>query len=143
MMAVALAALVHGHPLHTTFTEVVEVPGGATVTVRAFTDDLARAVHGGAALDDSAVAVYVRSRLLLTDQSGRPLPLAFTGQRQTADLTWLAFTAHPAGGLAGLHIANRLQTALYPDQVNLVQARYSSRSETLLFSASDGARTLP
>jgi hypothetical protein len=138
-----LTALAGTHPLHTTFTEVVEVPGGATVTVRAFTDDLSRAVHGGAAPGDSAVAAYVRARLVLTDPSGRLLALTFTGQHQTADLTWLSFSVSPTSGLAGLRIANRLQTELYPDQVNLVQARYSSRSETLLFSASDGARTLP
>lgn len=148
-----LASLTGAHPLHTTFTEVVEDVGGrsVTVTVRTFTDDLTHAVAGQAqasgtpvpAPGDSAVARYVRSRFSLTDRSGRSLELKYVGQRQSADLSWLTFTAPAPSGLSGLRIDNRLQAELYPDQVNLVQARYGGRSETLLFSPGDGGRTLP
>ena len=151
-VAFAFAGLSGAHPLHTTFTEISEAPGGQTftVTVRAFTDDLAHALGGAvlpagaqAPLSDSALARYVRSRFSVTDRSGRRLDLRYTGQRQSADLSWVTFSASVPAGLSGSSIIDRLQTELYGDQVNLVQARYAGRSETLLFSPGDGARPLP
>ncbi|MEO8029852.1 MAG: DUF6702 family protein [Gemmatimonadota bacterium] len=148
-----LAASVGAHPLHTTFTEVVEDPAShtVTVTVRSFSDDLARAIGAparsantpSAALPDSALARYVRSRISLTDKSGHSIALRYAGQRQSADLSWLSFTTMTPTSLSGASLSNRLQVELYPDQVNLVQARYGGRSETLLFSGDQGARTFP
>ncbi len=148
-----LGASVAVHPLHTTFTEVVEDPAShtVTVTVRSFSDDLARAIGApapsttapAAALPDSALARYVRSRIALTDRAGHSIALRYAGQRQSADLSWLSFTSMVPTELTGASLTNRLQVELYPDQVNLVQARYAGRSETLLFSGDQGARTFP
>ena len=152
-LALGLLGLAAWHPLHTTFTEIVadNRTSTVTVTVRSFTDDLTRAITGAAPsqdraaapLADSALARYVTTRLSLIDHTGRVLALGYTGQRRTADLSWLSFSTTAPAGLVGATLSNRLQTELYGDQVNLVQASYADRQETLLFSPGDKARVLP
>jgi hypothetical protein len=153
LTGLVLAGLASAHPLHTTFTEVVEETGTGviTVVVRSFTDDLARAVVGTQPVagtsapspGDSVLARYVRSHLSLTDRSGRVRALVYVGQRRSADLSWVTFRAEMPAGLAGGRIADHLQTELYGDQVNLLQARYAGRSETMLFSTADTSKILP
>jgi hypothetical protein len=148
-----LSGLASAHPLHTTYTEVTEDTGTGVVTVvvRSFTDDLARAmadsppVAGSPAHSpgDSALARYIRSHLSLTDRSGRVRALVYVGQRQSADLSWVTFRTGIPAGLAGCRIADQLQTELYADQVNLLQAHYAGRSETILFSVADTSKILP
>lgn len=140
------------HPLHTTFTEISEDPSShiVTVTVRSFTDDLARALGmtpppSGtlSALPDSALARYVRTHFTLSAPGGRALVLRYTGQRQSADLTWIAFGLTLPEGLRGASLTNRMQSELFPDQVNLVQANYGGRTQTLLFNSRDDPKQLP
>jgi len=147
-----LIAIAGAHPLHTTFTEIVQNPAthAVTVTVRSFSDDLARAIGAvssaagqPAALADSALARYIAARLTLVDGAGHRLTLRYTGQRQSADLSWISFTLPSQPPISGVAVSDRLQVELYPDQVNLVQASYGNRRETLLFSPGDPARTLP
>ena len=145
-------ALSGAHPLHTTFTEIVQDPSShaITVTVRSFSDDLARAIGApvpaaghSPSLADSALAHYVAAHLTLVDGAGHRLPLRYTGQRQSADLSWLTFVVPAQPDISGVAVSDRLQVELYPDQVNLVQASYASRRETLLYSPGDDARILP
>jgi hypothetical protein len=145
-------ALSGAHPLHTTFTEIVQDPSthAVTVTVRSFSDDLARAIGAPvpapghpSSLADSALARYVSAHLTFVDGAGHRLSLSYTGQRQSADLSWITFVVPVQSGISGVAVSDQLQVELYPDQVNLVQASYGSRRETLLFSPGDAARTLP
>jgi hypothetical protein len=145
LLAAAALALPAAHPLHTTHTELAERGGTIAVTIRAFTDDLVKAAgkrRPDGAPDDSAVAGYVRTRLLLHDRTGRPLALQYLEQRSQGGLTLLALRG-PAARLAGVRITNRLQVELFPDQVNIVQARYGGRTATLVFTAGSGAKVLP
>lgn len=145
LLALAALALPPAHPLHTTHTELVERGGTVAVTVRTFTDDLTSAVQQDrpdAVPDDSALARYVRARLVLSDPEDRPLPLRWLGRRTQGDLTLLELTC-PARRLAGVRVTNRLHFERFLDQVNVVQARYGGRTATLLFTPGTGAKALP
>ncbi len=68
------------HPLHTTFTELVEQPGGrrVTIVVRAFSDDLThRRARGRRDLvgmrKTASCSGYVRTHLSLRTAAGRLL----------------------------------------------------------------------
>jgi hypothetical protein len=138
------------HPLHTTLTELTydvrtqEV----LITVRVFADDLAADLAAGHGADDGEASdattlTHVAASLGLADRAGHPLVLRWRGARRTGDLRWLYLAASAPGGLAGLQVTNRLLVALYPDQVNIVQAVDGGRRSSLLFTRGDGTKRLP
>lgn len=133
------------HPLHTTHTEIVERgPGEAGITIRAFTDDLHRAVgaHRGAATD-SALAQYVRGRLEIRPAGGAPARLRWEGSRADGEATLLRLSATIPGGLRGARVRQTMQVELFTDQVNVVQIRYAGRRVSMLFTPGDGGRPVP
>ena len=145
MASLLVAAL---HPLHTTLTELVEQPGGrqVTIVVRAFSDDLNTALHAGGAIspsaEDTLMSRYIRTRLSLRTATGVPVTMNWIGRRTTGDLTWITMEADVPGGLKGTHLQNSIHTELFSDQVNIVQARFAGRSESLLFTRGDGEKTV-
>ena len=145
LLAPLLVAL---HPLHTTLTEMVEQPGGTRVTivVRAFSDDLKAAVHTGSTSkvepEDSLLSRYVRAHLIIRTAAGVPVSIDWIGRRITGDLTWITLEADIPGGLAGTHLRNAIHNELFSDQVNIVQARFTGRSTSLLFTGGDGEKTV-
>ena len=145
MASLLVAAL---HPLHTTLTELVEQPRGGRVTivVRAFSEDLNTAVHAGTGIspsaEDTLMFRYVRARLSLKTATGIPVTMTWMGHRVTGDLTWITMEADVPGGLKGTHLQNSIHTELFSDQVNIVQARFAGRSESLLFTRGDGEKTV-
>lgn len=146
MTLIVLACLALGrHPLHTTHTDLTEGPGGrVTITVRSFTDDLRAAIgRQGRAVDDSSIARYVRSTVVIRDRSGQAVPLCWDASRTEGDITLLALHATIAGGWSGTSVAQSMQMELYDDQVNVVQSKYGSQSVSLLFLSGDGLRRLP
>lgn len=133
------------HPLHTTHTEIVERgPGEAGIIIRAFTDDLHRAVGAaGGTVTDSVLAQYVRGRLEIRSAGGAPARLSWEGTRTDGDATLLRLSATIPGGLRGMRLRQAMQMELFTDQVNVVQIRYAGRRVSLLFTPGDGARPVP
>ena len=133
------------HPIHTTFTEIVQGDGDRiSVTVRGFADDLttvARIVTPGGALD-SAIETYLRRKVQLRDGRNRPVALMFQHVRRSGDVVWFAFLGTTATRLDDLTLVNSALTELYGDQVNVVQIKVGGRSRTLLFTPGDGAKSL-
>lgn len=150
--AVALgvgAAPARAHPLHTTITEITFVGGGFRATIRVFADDLGRAVTGlgpadraPATVSDSAAAAYVRTHFSVAGPDGRHVALRWCGMERRNDV-YLLCVGGTIGRSGGALIHCRLQSELYADQVNIVQARYADRHETLLFTRDDPPRRLP
>jgi hypothetical protein len=134
------------HPIHTTFTEIVQstVPGKTTVTIRGFADDLTAASLAGSPLgqSDSALVQYLQQRVALTDAQGRRITLELGGIRRTSDLLWFTFETAKATDLRGGRFANSVLTERHSDQVNLVQIRLDGRTRTLLFTPGDGAKSI-
>jgi hypothetical protein len=157
-LAVALvlakgAATAWSHPLHTSLAELSFNAAKHTVevSIRVFADDFGSAISGRntarptstAGVPDAAAFEYVRSFLSLADQDGHPLPLRWHGTRRAGDILWISLDAPAPRGLRGLRVQNRLLFDLYDDQINIVQALYNDRRESLLFTKGDGAKTLP
>jgi hypothetical protein len=132
------------HPLHTTHTDLRQRGGEVEITVRAFTDDLHRAVAGREhATDDSALAHYIRASLTLTDPAGHPLMLALVGTRTDGDVTLVMLRAALPRGLAGGRVRQMMHMELFDDQVNVVRAEYGDRQASFLFTPGDPVRSLP
>lgn len=137
------------HPLHTTITELVFSGTTVRVTIRAYVDDFGRSVHGIAAgaaapaqVADSAAAFYVRSHFALAGADGRPVALRWCGMERREGV-YLICLAGAIGRMEGAMVHNRMHWELYPDQINIVQASYSGRRESLLFVKDDPPRRLP
>lgn len=138
-----LIAVLLLHPLHTTHTTIaVERDGRFTIEIRAFTDDLHSAAsrHGGA-VTDSVIAGYVRSTVRLID-AGAVVPLTWEGSSPDGDVTRLRLRGQYRGSWAGLRLTQLMQTALFSDQVNVVQVRLPDRRMSLLFTPGDAPRPL-
>ncbi|HVH66347.1 MAG TPA: DUF6702 family protein [Gemmatimonadales bacterium] len=141
-LALTLIVLVV-HPLHTTLTQLAYRDADRTVevSVRVFADDF-RAVVGHEVTDETAFT-YLRLTVTLNDRAGRSLAITWCGQRRTGDVLWLCLRAPAPDGLSGLRVHVRVLLELYSDQINIVQATYSGRRASLLFSRGDPPRPLP
>lgn len=152
-LPVAPVARPRVHPLHTTLTQLTYSPADRTVqvSVRTFADDFRAAVtryvsaesNADAAASDSAAFAYLAAAITLTDRRGRRLALAWCGISRTGDLLWLCLRAPVPGGLDGLQVHIRLLFELYEDEINIVQASYQGKRESLLFARGDGPKRLP
>jgi len=132
------------HPLHTTHTDLRQRSGEVEIVIRAFTDDLHRAVAAHErSTDDSALVRYVRATLTLADAAGRPVLLTLVGTRIDGDITLVTLRAPLPGGLAGARIRQAMHMELFDDQVNVLRAEYGGRQTSLLFTPGDAARSLP
>jgi hypothetical protein len=142
------------HPLHTTLMEIGEAAGGrATILLRVFTEDFANAslrspgrtlgAVSSVRISDSAAMSYLRSALTLTDRTGAVLALTWAGSRQQGDVTFISLTVSIPRGLSGLMVRDAVNCELFEDQVNIVKATYSGRSESLLFTRGDDPKPLP
>ncbi|MEP6572043.1 MAG: DUF6702 family protein [Gemmatimonadota bacterium] len=141
------------HPLHTTFTELTAQSSGiVTITVRLFTEDLAVAISKrsgrtfagrDAIIPDSLALDYLRAHFALGAHGGHPAQLRWSGQRRTADVSFLTLSADLPAGLAGATLADSIHCELFDDQVNIVKATYAGRSESMLFTRGDPPKTLP
>jgi hypothetical protein len=142
-MVLGAAARGVAHPIHTTLTQITWDPGArmAEVTVRVFADDLEAAERGTGG--DAAAFAFVRSALLLADRGGRPLPLAWKGQRRTGDVVWIEVLARAPEGMAGMQVLARMLADRYADQVNIVQVDYGGERRSLLFVRGDAPKRLP
>ena len=131
------------HPMHTTFTEIVQPAerGEVTLTIRGFEDDLSAAARREAprASMDSAMTAYLRRHALLTDADGRSVPLRTVQVRRSAGVIWVTLRSGRAVDLAGSRFLNRALTEVFHDQVNLVQVKLGGRNRTIMFTP--GARS--
>jgi hypothetical protein len=144
--SLALLGLAAAHPMHTAVIEIVaDGRGGATVSIRAYADDLAAAagVPDGGAAADSAIAGYVRRGVTITDRRGRVLGLQWDGAEPAGDAVVLRLHAAAPAGLGGARVAAGLLAERFPDQVNIVRASYGGSTRTLLFIRGEAAKALP
>ena len=134
------------HPMHTTFTEIVQPAVGreVTMTIRGFEDDLTAAARaatpGGTA--DSAITIYLRQRALLTDRSGRDVPFNAIGLRRRGGVIWVTLQSGRPVNLEGSRFINRALTEVFADQVNLVQVKALRTSRTIMFTSGDGSKAI-
>ena len=134
------------HPIHTTFTEIVQTAPSirVTVTIRGFEDDLgaaARVASPGGTID-SAIARYLRQQTALTDRSNRGVPLTLAGTRRAAGVVWFTFRSLGPADLEGGRFLNTTLTERFTDQVNLVQVKIGGRTRSLLFTPGDKAKPI-
>ncbi|GLC26826.1 hypothetical protein rosag_33390 [Roseisolibacter agri] len=140
------------HPLHSSVAQLTWDPATRVIQVgvRVFADDFASVVtrgvpaSGGAVVvpPDSAMQRYVGARFALADRTGRPIALRWCGARREGDVLLLCLRAAASASPAGGRVRHALLTEVFSDQVNVVQASYDGRRETVLFTPGDGAKPL-
>lgn len=134
-----LALLAAWHPIHSSSATITVAPGSLTagIVVRAFADDF----PPGASR--AAVEKYLAERFRMTDRAGKLVALRVDSVRVEGLVVITELTASAPRGLSGFRIWHGVLSERFTDQVNIVQARYSGRSVSLLFTASDSAKPLP
>jgi hypothetical protein len=140
------------HPLHTSFAELRYDAGRRTleISLRVFADDFAAAVahaSGSAAATgddatDRRTLAYLTRALVITDGTGRPIPLSWCGARRAGDLLWLCLRAPLPAGPRDLGVESRVLFDRFADQANIVQATIDGSRRTLLFTRGSGAKHL-
>jgi hypothetical protein len=135
------------HPMHTSVTEIVEEADGRSVRIgmRLFGDDLAKAIEAApdSAGSDSLISGYVRSRFVLADAAGLPVPLQWNGAELVGDVVQVRMRAVVTQGLVDLQLANSMLCERFEDQVNVVRVSYHGRAATLIFTPGDSTKPLP
>ena len=135
MVSVSLVALLALHPLHAS-TALVEIANGsASITIRAFADELPWTG------DSAGVASYLETRFLVIS-GGRRVPARFIAARSDGDAIVFQLRIDNSPLCEDIKIWNGVLAERYADQVNLVQVRCGGRSRQLVFSAGDGAKSL-
>lgn len=139
------------HPLHTTLTELSYTPanGVVQVSIRVFTDDFGEAVArrpqpraaSGKAPPNPALA-YLGASFGIVGRNGKRVPLQWCGEKKTGDVLWICLRGSAPAGLRGGSVTNTLMFDLFEDQINIVQATYDGRKQSLLFTRGDGAKRL-
>ena len=144
----ATARSLDAHPLHTSLAEIVYDPAAKEIriSIRVFIDDLTKASTAYARAHKSSPQTmfidYARSSFIVADRVGHRLGLASCGSKPVGDLMWLCLRAPAPAGIAGLQVTHRVLFDLYADQINIVQATYSGKRISLLFTRGDGLKKL-
>lgn len=134
-----LTMVVARHPIHSSSASIATAPGAPTaaIVLRAFADDFPPGTN------PAAIEKYLAQRFQITDRDGKPVALRLVSVRTEGLVIIASLTASMPRGLAGSRIWHGVLSERFSDQVNIVQARYSGRSVSLLFTASDSAKPLP
>jgi uncharacterized protein DUF6702 len=142
LAGLVLPVFAAAHPMHTAVAELIHDPVGhaVLVTIRVFADDLG-AVLGTA--QPAAAEAYVRPRVTLADQAGRPIDLRWEGVARAGDVVQMRLRGEVPDGLRGVHVRVTILCERFPDQVNIVRAAYAGRTANLLFTRGDRAKALP
>lgn len=153
MGVVALAAgarVASAHPLHTTLAQLTydERTHQLEGSIRVFAGDFAAAVakrSGAAAPDDDRVTdaaafAYVTRTFVLSDATGRAVPLVWCGSRRAGDVLWLCVRATSVAGPASLRLSDQMLCELFDDQVNIVQTTLNGQRASMLFTKGDGPK---
>jgi hypothetical protein len=141
--AIALAARpASSHPLHTSLAELTYDARAKEIriSIRVFTDDLTKASAAYAkskSIRSSAVDAYSRAMFVVVDRDSRAVQLVSCGSKPVSDLTWLCYRASAPRGPSGFKVAHKILFDLYSDQINLVQAAYNGKKQSLLFVKGD------
>ena len=133
MVTPLLVAVLALHPLHASTALVDLTAGSASITIRAFADELPWAE------DSARIVSYLEARFLVLS-GGRRIPARFVSARDDGDAIVFLLRLEESPPCDAMKIWNGVLAERYADQVNLVQVRCGSRSRQLVFSAGDGAK---
>lgn len=134
-----LTVLALRHPIHSSSAVLDFAPGAQLVhiTLRVYGDDFPPG------FDARKISGYLGERFRLTDRQRSPMPLRLLRVRSEGPVLVLELTADAPLGHAGMRVWHGVLAERFSDQVNIVQVRYAGRSASLLFTATDGPKTLP
>ena len=126
------------HPIHSSSATITAAADGrrATIEIRAYADDF----PPGA---DSAQAAAYLGRHFALGQPDAAIPPRLLRIELKGSVVIMQLAIETPRGLAGASVWHGVLAERFTDQVNIVQARYGGRSVTLLFTAKDGAKSLP
>ena len=134
-----LAALMGRHPIHSSSAILTLAPGTerALIVLRVYAEDFPSGQVAATA------APYLAARFTISDREGRRISLHLDGMQVEASVLVLRLSAPIPGGLSGARVWHGILAERFPDQVNILQARYGGRTVSLLFTSRDGPKPLP
>ena len=137
------------HNYHLSFTQLEQRSNSDTITilVRAFADDLARALqarYGRPVKLSQRVLLsrYVHECLEIRGSDGKNKRFVIEKIAQQADVVLLNFTVRVPAGLHGLQLRQTILCELFDDQVNQVLLKFPDREATLEFKNGEGFKVI-
>ncbi len=86
---------------------------------------------------DKIMFEFVNRNFVLTDKNDKAKTLVFVGKEIQADTVFVYVQADSSEGLESFNLKNTFFFDAYPEQTNLVIARYAGKKADLLFKAGD------
>ena len=116
------------------------------ISIQIFTHDLVPALERRAKkrIDlektpdvDKLILEYLNENFVLRDKNGAPKKLVWVGKQLEVDAVWVYVEAAAPEGLTGASLQNSILFESFPEQTNLVVARFGGKKGDLVFKVGD------
>ncbi|HLM02322.1 MAG TPA: DUF6702 family protein [Pyrinomonadaceae bacterium] len=116
------------------------------ISIQLFTHDLVPALEQktGKRVDlektpdvDKQILGYLSDNFVLKNKNGEPLALKWVGKEMEVDAVWVYVETSSAESLSGASLQNTVLFESFPEQVNLVIARFGGKKADLMFKVGD------
>jgi len=132
------------HDFHTSLAEMDYNESSASfeISVRVFTDDLAKALKNNsvqsekASTHDSKIEAYCSSNFRASYQ-GKILPSKYLGSQVENDITWIYLEIPSTIKDPQIDLKYSILTELYDDQANILNYKYKNFKKTYLYGRSE------
>ena len=148
-MLTLIPAVARAHPLHTSLAQMTidTRTGAVSVSLRVFVDDFTAAANHWSkdkrVESQTTAFAYARASFVIRESSGRIVPLRSCGEKRVGDLLYVCLAGRASSNASVSAVLSRVLTEKFADQVNIVQATYSGRRASLLFTPGDREKRLP
>lgn len=141
------------HTYHTTLTRIDYNAESKSVeiSIQLFTHDLTPTLERRAKREidyeksaeiDKLIFDYLNEKFVLTDKNGAAKKLVWVGKEFKADTLYVYVEAESAEDLESFNLQNTLFFESFPEQANLVVARWANKKADLLFKQGDKTKEI-
>jgi hypothetical protein len=86
---------------------------------------------------DKLILDYLNENFVLKNKNGEPLSLKWVGKELEVDAVWVYVESPSPESLSGANLQNTVLFESFPEQTNLVIARFDGKKADLLFKVGD------
>ena len=146
--AFCLSPFVAAHRYHTSLTRMDynEQERLVEISIQLFTHDLVPALEqkAGKRIDlektpevDKLILGYLNENFVLKNKNGESPALKWVGKELQVDAVWVYVEIPATENLAGANLQNTILFESFPEQTNLVIARFGGKKADLMFKVGD------
>jgi hypothetical protein len=117
------------HPVYVSITTIDQKDSTLQITVRAFSEDIQKAVIEGKSVQNDAISDYVMRNLRITVK-GKTLPLQYIGFEKEDDIYFFYFETVLRTDMSQVKVTQQLLLEVFEQQTNIVHYKKMNRYST-------------